>query len=73
MREHKRSQDVTCDATARGIAQCLRMLADEAASLDLSCTARALWSAIRICERESRRTPVLATPESPQPSAAPLN
>jgi hypothetical protein len=42
-----------CHASASGIAQCLRMLADEAGSLDLPCTARALWAAIAVCEREA--------------------
>jgi len=43
----------TCQATAGGIAQCLRMLADEAGSLGLTCTVRALWVAIAVCEHEA--------------------
>ena len=39
--------------SALGICRCLRMLAEEAASMDLPESARTLWDAIRVCERES--------------------
>jgi hypothetical protein len=39
--------------SALGICRCLRMLAEEAASMNLPESARTLRDAIRICERES--------------------
>lgn len=39
--------------SALGICRCLRMLAEEAAALDLPESARILRDAIRICARES--------------------
>lgn len=41
-----------CVATALGILQCLRMLADEAATLNLARTLIALHDALEICEAE---------------------
>ncbi len=41
-----------CEATATGILQCLRMLADEAASLNLTRTLVALHNAIDACASE---------------------
>jgi hypothetical protein len=41
------------DPTARGIVQCLRMLAEEAASLGLGRTLDALQTAISVCAAES--------------------
>jgi hypothetical protein len=41
-----------CDATATGILQCLRMLAEEAAMLRLSRTLDALREAIETCAAE---------------------
>ena len=41
------------DATARGIIQCLRMLAEEAASLGMPETLAALYSALETCRTES--------------------
>lgn len=41
------------DAAARGIVQCLRMLAEEAASLRLARTRAALQAAIDVCAAES--------------------
>jgi hypothetical protein len=41
-----------CAANADGIAQCLRMLAEEAASVGFASTVAALWMAIRVCEQE---------------------
>jgi hypothetical protein len=41
-----------CDATVRGIAGCLRMLADEAATLRLPRTLAALKAAIAACAEE---------------------
>jgi len=40
------------DPTARGIVQCLRMLAEEAASLGMARTLDALETAIRVCAAE---------------------
>lgn len=40
------------DPTARGIVQCLRMLAEEAASLGMSRTLDALQAAIAVCSAE---------------------
>lgn len=42
----------TCLATASGIMHCLRMLADEAASLNLSRTLVAIHEALQTCESE---------------------
>jgi hypothetical protein len=42
-----------CDPSARGIVQCLRMLADEAALLSLPGTRRALKRAMATCAAES--------------------
>lgn len=50
---HDTPVPTSCRASESGIVQCLRMLADEAGSLDLPCTARALWAAIAVCEREA--------------------
>jgi hypothetical protein len=44
--------DSDCDATATGIISCLRMLADEAASLKLARTITALRETIEICAAE---------------------
>ncbi len=43
---------LSCDATATGILQCLRMLAEEAASLQLTRTLTALREAIETCVAE---------------------
>jgi hypothetical protein len=45
--------DSDSDPTARGIVQCLRMLAEEAASLSMGRTLAALEAAIRVCADES--------------------
>ena len=42
-----------CEANARGIMQCLRMLAEEAALLHLSRTLAALREAIDVCAAEN--------------------
>lgn len=62
-----------CQATAGGIGQCLRMLAEEAGSLGLSCTVRALWVAIAVCEHEAvhaTTTTLFAATDPLQPIAA---
>lgn len=46
------AQDSDGDPTARGIVQCLRMLADEAAALGMARTLDALHAAIGICATE---------------------
>lgn len=43
---------LSCDATATGILQCLRMLAEEAESLRLTRTLVALREAIETCSAE---------------------
>lgn len=43
---------LSCDATATGILQCLRMLAEEAESLQLTRTLVALREAIETCVEE---------------------
>jgi hypothetical protein len=44
--------DPESDPTARGIVQCLRMLAEEAASLGMARTLDALRTAITVCAAE---------------------
>jgi hypothetical protein len=49
--------NVACAASVGGIAQCLRMLAEEAASLGLADTVWAIWVAIAISEHEAGDAP----------------
>lgn len=53
--------DITAQASASGILGCLRLLADEAASLGLDESSLAIWEAVGIAERESgaRATPAI--------------
>jgi hypothetical protein len=54
-KEHRSMSDddgTECAATARGIMQCLGMLAEEAASLDLTRTMLAIREALRTCSAE---------------------
>jgi hypothetical protein len=44
--------DSDCTATPSGIMQCLRMLAEEAATLNLSRTLLAIHEALQTCESE---------------------
>jgi hypothetical protein len=44
--------EADADPTARGIVQCLRMLAEEAASLGMVRTLDALQTAIKVCAAE---------------------
>ena len=44
--------DTDCTATANGIFECLRMLAQEAASLNLSRTLGAITAALEACASE---------------------
>jgi hypothetical protein len=44
--------DGDADPTARGIVQCLRMLAEEAASLGMARTLEALKAAMTVCAEE---------------------
>ena len=46
------SADADGEPTAQGIAQCLRMLADEAAALGLGRTLAALQTAMHVCVSE---------------------
>jgi hypothetical protein len=56
--------DSDCPATPSGIMQCLRMLAEEAATLNLSHTLHAINEALEACAREGSET---ATPEARGP------
>ncbi|MGH7101064.1 MAG: hypothetical protein ACREFJ_01610 [Acetobacteraceae bacterium] len=73
MRDRNRTQPATCLATSRGIAQCLRMLAEEAGSLNLTGTMMAIWSAIETCEHESSSSTVLPLKEVVRPGVTPFN
>ncbi|MGH7079417.1 MAG: hypothetical protein ACREFU_15155 [Acetobacteraceae bacterium] len=73
MRDRSRIQPATCHATSRGIVQCLRMLAEEAGSLNLTGTVMAIWSAIGTCEHESSSAPGLPLAEVVRPGATPFN
>ena len=44
--------DTDCTASPSGIMQCLRMLAEEAATLNLSRTLLAIHEALQACESE---------------------
>ena len=57
----------TAEASPTGIAECLRMLADEAASLRLVRTVLALLETVEICRLEAQAIPS-AMPEVPAPS-----
>lgn len=59
------------DASPHGIAECLRMLAEEAASLGLACTFAALLETLQVCRAEACAAgPVPATPaEKVDPAA----
>ncbi len=46
------SADAECTATVSGIFECLRMLAQEAASLNLSRTVGAITAALEACASE---------------------
>jgi hypothetical protein len=46
-----------CDPSARAIVQCLRMLADEAASMRMPATQQALTRAMEACAAESHSLP----------------
>lgn len=52
--------DAEGDPTAHGIVQCLRMLAEEASSLQLGRTLAALRAAMRICADEGKTGDVIA-------------
>lgn len=73
MRDRSRTQPATCLATSRGIVQCLRMLAEEAGSLNLTGTVMAIWSAIGTCEHESSSSTVLPLTEVVRPGVTPFN
>jgi hypothetical protein len=63
-REPEAAPAAACHATSGGIIQCLHMLAEEAGSLGLGCTVRALWVAITVCEHEAAPS-TLFTPGAP--------
>lgn len=50
------AEGAECDPTPRGIVQCLRMLAQEAATLRMARTLEALQSAIATCAAEGDGT-----------------
>ena len=58
------------EATASGIMHCLRMLAEEAASLRLLQTVEALRQAVEICARENGSSPVYIEPLLPEAPSA---
>ncbi|MGH7070312.1 MAG: hypothetical protein ACREFO_09885 [Acetobacteraceae bacterium] len=49
------------------------MLAEEADSLNLTSTVRAIWLAIGICEHESSSAAMLPLPEATRPGMTPFN
>ena len=49
------NNDALCGPSAGGIRHCLRMLADEAAQLQLSATVSAIEAALRTCLAEAHR------------------
>ena len=53
------SRQSDCQADARGIMHCLRMLAEEAASLRLERTCEALRQALETCAAENGFAPIL--------------
>ncbi len=59
------STDTDGEPTAHGIAQCLRMLADEAAALGLGRTLTALQAAIAVCDSESEAADAEADDAAP--------
>lgn len=62
-------QDAETDPTARGIVQCLRMLAEEAAALGMARTLDALHAAINACAAESDAAEQLEGNEGARPRA----
>jgi hypothetical protein len=62
--------DTDADPTARGIVQCLRMLADEAAALGMARTLDALQAAIRVCAAEGDAGEPLTDGDDPRLRAA---
>jgi len=52
-----------CAPAARGVLQCLHMLAEEAGSLNLPATRTALKRAMQVCASESRDIVRIATTE----------
>lgn len=61
MSERNRLPDTDADSalpSARGLLQCLRLLAEEAAMLQLGATLNALRSAITVCAAECESGPV---------------
>ncbi len=64
------SPDADSDPTARGIVQCLRMLADEAAALGMARTLDALQAAISVCAVEGDAVDALNEADDPKVRAA---
>jgi hypothetical protein len=62
--------DADSDPTARGIVQCLRMLADEAAALGMARTLDALQAAMTVCAVEGDAADALAESDEPKLRAA---
>ena len=55
--------DPESDPTARGIVQCLRMLVDEATTLQLGRTLAALQAAMTVCAEEGETGDMIAPPD----------
>lgn len=62
--------DSDADPTARGMVQCLRMLAEEAASLRMVRTLDALQTAIEVCAAEGDAAEALDVADDPRLRAA---
>jgi len=60
-------------ADPRGIMHCLRMLAEEAATLRLARTFEAIRQALEVCASENRLAPALdcSLPDGSEPPASP--
>jgi len=62
--------DADGDPTATGIVQCLKMLAEEAASLGMARTLDALQATIKVCATEGQTADELADGDDPRLRAA---
>lgn len=69
-RDSSDERPVDVEVSARGIVQCLRMLADEAASLGLTRTGVALETALLICTAEGSAESASSSAPNRPPGAA---
>lgn len=63
------NQPAHADASSTGIAECLRLLAEEAASLNLVRTVMALLETLEICKLEAQTMPAAASGRAPPAEA----